>query len=82
MSFCRLLQVIPARGEHTLWNRFLRGLTDHCVCVSGIHQVMQQQCPNPPHLWRRLGAENLHQRKPAAKRVNSTHPGGVFLGFG
>ena len=45
MSFCHLLQVIPTGGEPTLFNRFLRGLTDHCFCLSGIHHTMQQQCP-------------------------------------
>ena len=34
--FCRLLHLIPTGGEHTLWNRFQRGLTNHCFCLSGI----------------------------------------------
>ena len=28
--FCGLLHLIPTSGKHTLWNLFLRGLTDHC----------------------------------------------------
>ena len=34
--FYRLLHLIPTGDEHTVWNQFLRGLTDHCFCLRSI----------------------------------------------
>ena len=37
------LHMIPTRDEHTLWCLFLRGLTDHRFCLSGIPQSHSPQ---------------------------------------
>ena len=47
VHFCHHL--IPMKGEHILRNQFLRGLTDHCFCLSGITPSHSHQS-TPFHL--------------------------------